>query len=188
MMIRSKKDYDAILRWLKMSANEVNGTYEYLGITKRILGTTAEIMDIFGIRSEFEHEFMQSICTFDKKQIGPYNTEKYFMLIPSLKEAIMQLKDDCIETRRCIINFPPEHCFQSIQFLVRENTVHVICYMRSCDAVKNLPCDIWICSKLADIFKKYLEDMLGMHPNEYHAISMMFGSLHVYKDDVINVL
>lgn len=187
-MIRSKDEYNELVHSLKKSANEVNGTYEKIGVVERIIGTTQYVKDVFGISDEFEYEFLEAISKFESKEIGPYITEKYFMLIPSLKEAIMQMKEDCVETRRCVIQFPAEHCFQSMQFMVRENTVHVICHMRSCDAVKNLPHDVWICSKMADIFVKYLNDLLGIHPYEYHAITMMFGSLHVFKEDVKNVL
>jgi hypothetical protein len=175
----------------KKSANEVRDTYEIVGGKCIFLSSTEDIKHLFSnicdITDEFEREFLQAITHFDDKKIGPYITEKYFHLLPSLKEALRHLKEDGIETRRCVIGFPPEHCFQTIQFLLRDNTVNVVCYMRSCDAIKNLPYDAWICSKLADIFSKYLTDLFGIRPYEQHKIRMMFGSLHVYKEDVKDV-
>lgn len=184
MIITNKLDYKDILLKLKHTANEVNDTYEEVGISHRFIGTTNTIKEMFNISDGFERDFIKAITEFDETTVGPYITEKYFMLIPALKKAMRQLKDDCYETRRCIIQFPDEHCFQSMQFLIRENTVHVVCYMRSCNAVKNLPVDLWLCSKMADIFKKYIADTVGEHLYEYHAITMMFGSLHVFKEDL----
>lgn len=185
--INSKADYNSLIDSMKKSLPEMNGTYECLGQSITTLATTQRIKEMFDISDEFEHEFVGAISQFESKEIGPYITEKYFMLIPSLKQAMLQLTDDCIETRRCVIQFPPEHCFQSMQFIVRDNTIHVVCFMRSCDAIKNLPYDIWICSKMSDIFAKYLRRTLNIHPYEYHKIIMMFGSLHVYKEDIKDV-
>lgn len=188
MIIKSELDYTHLITTLKNTANEVNGTYESIGTSVVFKGSSERLKEIFKISDEFEHDFLYAITHFKERAIGPYITEKYFMLIPGLKAAMAQLKDDCVETRRCIMQFPPEHCFQSMQFLVRENTVHVICYMRSCDAIKNLPHDLWICSKMADIFKKYYEDTFGEHLYPYHSIMMMFGSLHVFKGETLDVL
>ena len=185
---RCKEDYLNLIDKIVREANEVNGTYELIGQVCKVLGTTEEINEIFGISYDFEREFISAIAKFDDKQIGPYDTKKYFMLIPSIKESIIKLKDDCLETRRCVINFPNEHCFQTIQFMVRENTIHVVCYMRSCNVIKNLPHDIWICSKMADIFSKTLSNVTDEHPYKYHSITMMFGSLHIFKEDLNNVL
>lgn len=177
-----------VLNRIVKAGNEVSGTYEITATTESLFVSTPQVKEIFDISDEFEHDFIKAISTFDKTQIGPYITERYFMLIPELKEAMLQLKDDCIETRRCVIQFPKDHCFQTMQFMVRENTVHVVCYMRSCDAIKNFPHDVWICSKMADIFAKYLSDMTGIQVYAEHKITMMFGSLHVFKEDIKNVL
>jgi hypothetical protein len=187
MFIFSKNDYIKIIEGLKKSGIEVNGTYEHIAASIKLTCDTKRIKEIFSISDEFEREFVEAITHFKEKKIGPYITEKYFGLIPALKESMRQLVDDCVETRRCVIQFPPEHCFQSMQFILRENTVNVVCYMRSCDAVKNLPHDIWICSKMADIYSSYLESMLKIHPYAERKISISFGSLHVYKEDVKDV-
>lgn len=183
MMLRTRGDHNAIVNSLVKAGTEVNGTYEHIGSSVSYAGTTEMFSQAFDISSAFEHDFIQSISTFEAKQIGPYKTNKYFLLIPSLKEALIQLRDDCVETRRCIITFPPEHCFQSMQFFIREKTVEVVCYMRSCDVIKNLTHDMWICLKMADIFAKYVSDIFHVHPYDYHKVTMMVGSLHVFKED-----
>ena len=183
-MIHCNSEYKQLLDKIIKSGNEVNGTYELVGEKVEVmLADTSHIKHIFEISDKFEKEFVEAICTMNDKVIGPYQTEKYLFLLPALKKAVKQLKDDCTETRRCTIVFPSEHCFQSIQFLIRENTVNVVCFMRSCDAVKNLPYDIWLCSKLADMFSYYVEGS----PYKCHKITMMFGSLHIYKKDLSHV-
>lgn len=184
-MINCNVDYHKLIENISKRGLEVNGTYELVGEKVEFaFANTESIMRMFDISEDFENEFLRSIYEFNKKAIGPYITEKYFMLIPSLKEAAVQLSEDCNETRRAVINFPKEHCFQSIQFLVRENTVNVVCYMRSCNAIKNLPYDAWLCYKLADIFAYEFSKTSGERPYEYHKVIMMFGSLHVFKEDI----
>ena len=190
MVLSSKKDYDSLIERLKRGANEVNGTYEFVGKgLKTKLITTEEIIDMFKLDTVMLNDFIKAISNFEETKVGPYITEKYFLLIPDLKAAVSQLKLDCKESRRCVITFPKEHCFQSIQFLVRENTINVVCFMRSCDAIKNLPYDLWLCSFLADMFAKYMEDsaISNEKPYKFHSITMSFGSLHVYKEDLSNV-
>lgn len=187
-MIRCHKEYKDLLEKIFKVGLDVNDTFEITGEKVDVmLADTDTIKDIFKVSDEFEHEFLESICKFNNKTIGPYITEKYFNLVPSLKVASEQFKKDCIETRRAVITFPKEHCFQSIQFLFRDNTINIVCYMRSCDAIKNLPYDVWLCHKLADMLSYYLTDLLGVHPYKRHKLTMMFGSLHAYKEDVEHV-
>lgn len=188
-MIRCNADYKELLVKIYKQGFDVKGTYELVGMKVDImLASTKTIKEILNVSDEFEKEFIESICKFDPKIIGPYITEKYFMLMPALKATVDQLKDDCGETRRAIITFPREHCFQSIQFLVRENTINVVCFMRSCDAIKNFPYDAWLCYKLADMFAYYMNETLEESPYKCHKLTMMFGSLHVYQEDIANVL
>lgn len=189
MKILCYDDFKNLLAKIKTEGNEVNGTYELVGEQVIIpLTSTATLSDVLKIPDDFSYKFASAIFNFEEAEIGPYITEKYFFMIPALKKAVKQLTTDCEETRRCVFHFPDEHCFQSIQFLVRENTVNVLCNMRSCDAAKNLAHDIWICSFLADIFAKYAHDTLGLSPYLHHKIIMVFGSLHIFKEDVEYVL
>ena len=191
MVIRGNQDYKNIIDKIVKTGNEVNGTYELIakGLTTKMM-STQDLIDILGLDVKVLDDFVKAIMTFTHDEIGPYKTEKYFMLIPDLKVAISHLIRDCIESRRCVIQFPPEHCFQSIQFLVRENTINVVCFMRSCDVIKNLPYDLWLCSFLADMFAYYMNEIKVANERPYleHNISMFFGSLHLYKDDLKNVL
>lgn len=189
MVLRSKEDYTNLLQRLVKEGDEVKGTYEFVGVgLKTVPLDTDTIIDMFKLDTTMLDAFIKAISNFEPAKVGPYITEKYFLLIPDLKEAVTQLKLDCKESRRCVITFPKEHCFQSIQFLLRENTVRVVCFMRSCDAIKNLPYDLWLCSFLADMFAYYVEGAaIAARPYKQHRITMSFGSLHVYKEDLPNV-
>lgn len=188
-MIRCRSDYKGFIDIIAKRGDDVNGTYEMVGAKFNMMPMTTEgAKEMFEISDEFEKEFVEAICTFKEKTIGPYITEKYFNLVPGIKTAIKQFHDDCNETRRAVIMFPKEHCFQSIQFLLRDETINVVCFMRSCDAIKNLPYDAWLCHKLADMFAYSLQDSMKVNANKYHKVTMMFGSLHCYKKDLKNVL
>ena len=189
MVLKSKKDYYELIDKVVKEGNAVNATFELVGkgLTTRLM-STAEVIELFDLDTNILDTFIKAISNFEETKVGPYITEKYFLLIPDLKEAVSQLKHDCIESRRCVIVFPKEHCFQSIQFLVRENTINVVCFMRSCDMIKNLPYDLWLCSFLADMFAHYMESA-GIYTGktyERHKITMSFGSLHAYREDIIN--
>ena len=187
MLIRCLYDYSMLIRKIIKQGSEVKGTYEFTGEKiDFMLAETNTIKDMFSISNEFENEFVEAICKFQKKKLGPYITEKYFNIIPGLQAAADQLLDDCIETRRAVVEFPKDHCFQSVQFLVRENTINVVCFMRSCDAIKNLPHDAWLCYKMADLFAYFIHNRTNLmkdRPYKCHKVTMMFGSLHVFKDD-----
>ena len=170
-------------------APAVKDTYELVGeMLEFPLVDTNSLIDMLELDRTVVNGFSWAIANFKDLKLGPFDTSKYFSIIPSIKKCIAQIKDDSNETRRCVIHFPEEHCFQSIQFLVRENTVNVVCFMRSCNAIKNLPYDIWLCSFLADIFGKHYEDVTGERPYQANKIKMMFGSLHVFREDAKDVL
>lgn len=188
MLIRSNDEYKKVLANLIKTGNEVNDTYELIGQSiETNLASSLAVQNMFNIDDDFKEKFINSLFENIKTEIGPYITEKYLFLLPTLKASMLQLKLDCNETRRCVISFPPEHCFQTIQFLLRENTVNVVCYMRSCDAVKNLPYDMWLCSFLADLYSDYCKDVLNKKVYKVYKITMMFGSLHIYKEDIKDV-
>ena len=165
--------------------NDVNGTYEFVGeiVVNRVLDTNSMI-ERYNLDKDVIDKFVWAITHFEEVMVGPYDTSKYLHLLPSIKKCLKHLKSDCYDTRRCVITFPSEHCFQSIQFLYRDNTINVICFMRSCDAIKNLAYDMWLCSFLGDVFKKHFEDVTGLKPHPVNRIVMTIGSLHVYKEDL----
>ena len=186
MVLLSKKDYDKMIDRLIKEGDEIRGTYEFIGRgLKTGLIKTSDVVSMFNLDMSVISTFVDAITTFKEMKVGPYDTSKYFLVIPDLKAALNHLKNDGVSSRRCVITFPPEHCFQSIQFLYRDNTVNVVCFMRSCDAIKNLPYDLWLCSFLAQLFASYIHGAGLGKPYPEHRITFSFGSLHIYRDDVL---
>ena len=185
MKIFSEADYKHIITKLVREGNEVGETFEFIGETIELPPNSVRyILQGLCLDSEITDAFVEAICKFETKQVGPFSTDKYIFLVPAVKSAVAQIKEDCNETRRAVIQFPKEHCFQSIQFLLRDNTIHIVCSMRSCNAVKNLPYDIWLCYFLADMFSHYLHETTGIRPYPTYKLKMLIGSLHVFKKDV----
>jgi len=187
-IIRSKEDVEGVVNLIKSRGLEVNGTYELLGQSIRIpLFNLESLKDALKLDTKEVSRFIMSILCLKKDIIGPYDTSKYFSMLPKLYACASQLVLDGIDTRRAIVQFDESHCFQSVQFLVRENTVHAVCTMRSCNAIKNLEMDIFIVGFLCDTYIQLVEEAGYTRPYPVFDISLMIGSLHVFKDD-LNVL
>lgn len=184
--ILCKNDYKELVNNIIKSGNEANNTYELMGECISIpLAGSNTASKMFDISDEFISEFTKALHSFRyANEVGPYIIDKYLFIVPAIKSAVKSFLDDCEETRRCVIKFPAEHCFQTVQFLLRENTINIICYMRSCDAIKNLPHDVWLCSYMADLLAESLNKCYKVSPYKNHRLTMMFGSLHVYKEDM----
>lgn len=90
----------------------------------------------------------------------------------STRQAVIQLfaAKDLVEKHKDI------PCTCTIQFLAREGKLHTITHMRSNDAYKGLPHDVFAFTMLQEIIARTLNLELG----EYiHSVS----SLHLYDDD-----
>jgi hypothetical protein len=182
--IINKNSYEGLLHHIQSHGYETKDTYEVIGETIIFNNATPEsLFETFMLKPKLT-AFLKD-CILNAAwggKCGPYDARYYYDLCSKLRNVEWNIEDDGFETRRCIIRFPYEHCFNTIQFLVRENKVTVVCQMRSCNVVDNLLYDAFICSLLAD---RFILDMLPYKdfPNEVN-ILMQFGSLHLFKKDV----
>jgi len=89
----------------------------------------------------------------------------------STRRAVIQIYDakDIISRRKEI------PCTCTFQFLVREEKLHMITYMRSNDAYFGLPHDIFCFTML----QEYIASRLRLEIGKYYHFA---GSLHLYKD------
>ena len=180
MKIKSYEDYLSLVLKIIKKGHDLMWTYELVGESLHFEGLCLEDMfDTYGLDHDEAIDFIVSVSNFVSKQIGPYDTSKYFNLISGTNTACDQFTIDGIDTRKAIVSFPPEHCFQSIQFLVRGGKIVIVCNMRSCDATKNLLFDVYICMGLANIVSKRLFGKINLGPTDVY---MNFGSLHVFKE------
>lgn len=113
-----------------------------------------------------------------------------------LDNAISALKDDEHSRRAMIMIFKPEDtdestgfttripCSISYQFLIRNNKLMVIYYIRSNDYFKHFAIDIW----LANAIQEYIvEQLKPTYPNlKVGSLNYYCGSFHAYNEDLSN--
>ena len=118
--------------------------------------------------------------------------------LKQLDNAINALKDD-IHSRRSVISIwdPKDSCdiegFNtrvpcsiSYQFLIRNNKLMVIYYIRSNDYFKHFVIDIWLTHAIQEFVRQQL---LEVYPNlKCGSLNYYAGSLHAYKEDLDKVI
>lgn len=113
-----------------------------------------------------------------------------------IQNVIQSLKDD-IHSRRAIISiWKPEDslsiegcstrvpCSISYQFLIRNNKLMVIYYIRSNDYFKHFAIDIWLSHSIQDYLIQKLKEF---YPNlKCGSLNYYAGSFHAYNEDLSN--
>ena len=113
-----------------------------------------------------------------------------------LDNAIAALKDDEHTRRAMVMIFRPEDtaeasgfqtripCSVSYQFLIRNNKLMVLYYIRSNDYFKHFAIDIW----LTQAMQSYIfEQLKEVYPNlKIGSLNYYAGSFHAYNEDLSN--
>ena len=94
---------------------------------------------------------------------------------PDSRQAVIQLFDsgDIKESHKDI------PCTCTMQFMIRQERLHMLTYMRSNDAFVGMPHDIFCFTMLQEIMARTLSVELGQYKH-------MVGSLHLYKESEKN--
>lgn len=113
-----------------------------------------------------------------------------------VQEVIDTLKEDEHSRRAMLMVFFPEDtlrasgaatripCSVSYQFLIRNNKLQCIYYIRSNDYFKHFPIDITLTSMLMEwVRTSLMETYPGLKPGALHYFA---GSLHAYNEDLKN--
>ena len=113
-----------------------------------------------------------------------------------LDNVIETLKEDEHSRRAMIMVFKPEDtedsagfqtripCSISYQFLIRNNKLMVLYYIRSNDYFKHFAIDIWLTNALQNYVAEQLKDK---YPSlKVGSLNYYAGSLHAYKEDLSN--
>ena len=113
-----------------------------------------------------------------------------------LDNAIAALKDDEHSRRAMVMIFRPEDtkesmgfatripCSVSYQFLIRNNKLIVLYYIRSNDYFQHFPIDIWLAGAMQDYI---VEQLKGTYPRlKAGALNYYCGSFHAYNKDLKN--
>jgi thymidylate synthase len=101
-----------------------------------------------------------------------------------VKNVIDRLKENSFSRRAVIqifdgedlVKYPDVPCTCTLQFFVRNEKLHMVTYMRSNDAYRGFPHDVFAFTMLQEIIARSLAVDLGYY---YHNV----GSLHLYKND-----
>lgn len=101
--------------------------------------------------------------------------------------AASEIAND-IETRRAYINIWRERpgpskdlpCTTGLQFIVRDNVLNLVAYMRSQDAVWGMPYDIFTFSAIAKYMQLYLYEVQNV-PVSIGKLHVNVGSFHIYE-------
>jgi thymidylate synthase len=101
------------------------------------------------------------------------------------EQAVARLKKDPTTRRAVIQIFSPADlfadsrdcsCLVSLQFILRENSLSCLAYMRSQSALMVMPYDIFLLSMIHEA----VSICVGVEPGAYHHLC---GSLHYYDDE-----
>lgn len=135
---------------------------------------------------EFIKGFMKSYERFSDDGLtlnGAYGPK----IMDQISWAANELAND-LDSRRCYINIWRERpgpskdlpCTNGMQFIVRDNKLHMLVNMRSQDVVWGMPYDMFTFSAVA----KYLQIVLWTHKNigvELGTLFVRSGSMHLYE-------
>jgi thymidylate synthase len=111
---------------------------------------------------------------FGRKDGQPSQWERLVTLLRAerhSRRAVLQLFDSQTGLDADTKDAP---CTCSIQFMIRDDRLHAIVYMRSNDAIWGLPYDIFLFTMLQELLALELDTELGSY---FHLV----GSLHLYK-------
>lgn len=113
-----------------------------------------------------------------------------------LDNAIAALRDDEHSRRAMIMIFKPEDtdessgfatripCSISYQFIIRNNKLIVIYYIRSNDYFKHFAIDIWLANAMQEYIVSQLKDQ---YPSlKVGSLNYYCGSFHAYNEDLTN--
>lgn len=98
------------------------------------------------------------------------NVRQLLIKRPSSRRAVIQLFD-AADIDKCQKDVP---CTCTLQFLLRDESLHLICAMRSNDAYWGMPHDIFCFTMLQEIMARRLEVKIGAYKH-------FVGSLHIYE-------
>ena len=143
-------------------------------------------------------DLWQKLMSKGKRDVDQfdYTYSERINYVRQLDNAIAALKDDIHTRRATIMIFQPEDtmesmgyqtripCSISYQFLIRNNKLMILYYIRSNDYFKHFAIDIWLTHAIQEYICQQLQGTypgLKVGPLNYYA-----GSFHAYNEDLSN--
>lgn len=164
----------------KIREQETKTTYELPCIMTMFYKVNRKEFEKVGLDVEEAEEMFCKMLDWTayptEESINGYIMSHYSNICPQLYKVKELYESNGAESRQLVISFPPEHCFQYIQFLFRNDEMLVIGNMRSCDFQKKFVMDTFITYRTGIQLAK----ILGVQ-NTNVCVTMNIGSLHIYK-------
>lgn len=131
-----------------------------------------------------EGQKQAAINELRSKVIDGYYIHAYSEVVSKFMYGMEELTDKDISevwtTRQFSVMFEQLHCFQSIQFLVRDNGVHIMVNMRSCDFDNKFKPDMALAYLLGRTLKATLVRKHYITSDGEISMTISIGSLHKY--------
>ncbi|MCX7924110.1 MAG: hypothetical protein N3B21_19190 [Clostridia bacterium] len=162
---------------------ETSTTFEMMGAHYRFREMDTETFKAIGLNYDEIMQIIKYACYGEITSVGPYLIKDYVDMFKQLDNISDNLTEVDLETRQMVITFPTLHCFQNIQFLLRNNDMYVMVNMRSCNFKVNFLKDMYLSYYCGLNIANQLKLIRGCTINHIHVI-MNIGSLHIYKKEV----
>lgn len=145
---------------------------------------------------KIREDLWQKLMSRDHEGRFDYTYSERINKFLQLDKAISALKEDMNTRRAMVMVFHPEDtihsagfqtripCSISYQFLIRNNKLMVLYYIRSNDYFKHFAIDIWLTEALQSYV---LGELKSTYPDlKEGSLNYYSGSLHAYNEDLSN--
>lgn len=175
-------DFEKLFKAIAFDGAYIHGVKEFVNTRIVIPNVNTKASGFEYKKLEYVEQLMKAIREQDGDMINDvYDSKYYLFLKDEIEKAKEQFVKDCAYTRRAVFAFPAIHCFDSIQVLIRDGEVITTVNMRSCNAYKNLICDLYLAYRLScEVTREY-------EKNANTSLVVNIGSLHIFKEDLNNV-
>lgn len=163
--------------------HETPTTFEAVGAHFKLKDLTNEAFKELGLNMTDAYNIVKYATCGEETSVGPYIISHYIDMFKQLKNLSEVITEGDIWSRQYVIQFPAIHCFQSIQFLFRDNEVFVVVNMRSCNFRKNFLMDVFLSYYCGVTLAQAIEEKYECTMDRIHVI-MNIGSLHIFKNEV----
>ena len=114
------------------------------------------------------------IFHFGQIQLNQWeNVKKILREDPDSKRAVVQIFD---ANELAVVDNLDVSCTLGLQFLIRDNELHMVSYMRANDAFRGLVSDVFSFTVIQEVMATELNLAVG---NYYHSV----GTMHIYEPD-----
>lgn len=165
------------------SINIFQSVGHFLWITQGSFSLT-QISYYQSIAENFSSDRFKMIGAYGPRLFGIHHLNQIEHVIttltkePSKRRAIASIYLPQFDQHERVDEVP---CTLNLQYLIRNGRLNAVTYMRSQDAFKILPYDVFLFTMLQEYIATFLQAVYDLELGEYHHYS---GSFHIYTNDI----